>query len=81
MLAFHLLVWELYAIFAPEKIHIDIFELLKSQGCAVFFGFFGPEGKCKQSKNKMLTSKKQTKTDGKSDVHKAILKISSFFHR
>ena len=36
LLAWHLLIWELTAIFAPEEIRIDIFDLLSVRGGAFF---------------------------------------------
>ena len=47
LLSYHLLLWELFAIYAPEEIKIDVFELLKSRGGAIFFNFFIPTGKLK----------------------------------
>ena len=53
MLAYHLLLWELFAIHAPNQMKMDVFELLKSRGGAIFFNFFIPTGKLKQNKKKL----------------------------
>ena len=43
-LAFHLLLWELTAIFAPHHIRVDLFDLLLVRGGTIFNLYVIPEG-------------------------------------
>jgi len=54
MLASQLMLWELYAIFDPDKICVDVFELLKVRGCALFFSYYRPGGFMNKFKNKRI---------------------------
>ena len=58
MLAFHLLQWELFAIFAPQKMRVDIFNLLISYGCSLVFCFFDANGKCTTDRIRLSRKKK-----------------------
>ena len=44
MLARTLIIYELVAIFAPQEISVDIYELFKTQGCLLFNSYCGPNG-------------------------------------
>ena len=44
MLAYHLLIWHLFVIYAPDKIQIDIYDLLSIQGGGFFSQFAQPAG-------------------------------------
>ena len=44
MLARTLVIYELVAIFAPDEISVDIFELLKTRGAFLFNSYCGPNG-------------------------------------
>ena len=42
LMAFSLVWWELYALFTPEQIRVDFFDLLCSRGGAVFQTYCTP---------------------------------------
>ena len=44
MLARTLIIYELVAIFAPQEISVDIYELFKTRGCLLFNAYCGPNG-------------------------------------
>ena len=46
LIAQHLLMWELHAILAPDRIKIDLFDLICLKGGAIFQRFYMPSGKC-----------------------------------
>lgn len=52
MLSFSLIYWELTAIFAPELITVDLFELILSRGCAYTALFIAPNGYTRLSRPK-----------------------------
>ena len=47
MLMVHLLIWEIHAMYYPELILIDVFDVLKDHG-ALFRTFFYPDGNVRQ---------------------------------
>lgn len=49
-LSWHLLNWELAAIFAPDEIKVDIFDLLCCRGGAILQNFITPDGKVMRKK-------------------------------
>lgn len=83
MLAFHLLWWQLYAIFAPQKMSIDIFSLFLKYGSAFFFAFFDPAGKCTTTKCRLSRRKdERASSDLRLErlMHEVLMKFNFFFH-
>ena len=52
MLVHHLLKFELWAIFKPEEMRLDIFELLKTRGNLCFNTFMDPRGEMREKLNR-----------------------------
>ena len=81
MLAYHLLLWQLFAIFAPQLIKIDIFSILLSQGCSFFFCYFDPAGKCSPTRNNLFKRRRHPEVwPHEKLINKVVVKFSAFFH-
>ena len=50
LLGYHLFLWNIFAIVAPERIKLDLFNLLCSKGGLIFNSFVSPEGELHKQK-------------------------------
>ena len=75
MLAYHLLLWEMQAILAPEQMRLDIFELLKIRGCAILTAFLDPNGRRLRSEKRRKKTKFRKYVSNERSVQEAMDKI------
>ena len=78
MLVQHLLKFELWAIFIPEAMRVDIYELLKTHGNVTFSYFIDPSGEMKETRIKE-TSYKQVWREGERKLLYALRKFNLFY--
>ena len=80
LLAYHLLVWEIHAILAPEQIKINFFDLLCIKGGAIFRTFAFPNGKLYVRNKKSYRSVLLEKNPRMVPVYDMILRLSLYFN-
>ena len=82
MLGSALIIWELYAMFYPEMMTLDAFDLLLDRGGALFQSFFNPEGGFRKKDfnkvNRDIFTKKGK--DRKPDLSKFPPEIHIYYH-
>ena len=85
-MAFSLVWWELYALFAPDQIKIDIYDLLCSRGGALFQSYCTPCGlhvtERKEFRRKFMTERRgrNTKLFATEEISDAYKRFRQYFY-